>query len=71
MNTQVHFKPLQPFDDERAEEDETMMVSIAEGEGNSIADSPLNQASVLISDANDRAEYNQKLQLPIASLFLN
>ena len=52
---------LATIDDERAEEDETLIVSIAEGEGYSIADSPLNQASVSISDANDRAEYNQRL----------
>ena len=52
---------LATIDDARAEDDETMIVSIAEGEGYSIADSPLNQASVLISDANDRAEYNQRL----------
>ena len=52
---------LATFNDERAEEDETMIVSIAEGEGYSIADSPLNQVSVLISDANDRTEYNQRL----------
>ncbi len=52
---------LATIDDERAEEDETLTVSIAEGEGYSIADSPLNQGSVSISDANDRAEYNQSL----------
>ena len=38
-----------------------MIVSIAEGEGYSIANSPSNQASVLISDANDRTEYNERL----------
>ena len=52
---------LATIDDEHAEDDETIIVSIAEGEGYSIADSPLNQASVLISDANDRTEYNQRL----------
>ena len=59
---------LATIDDERAEEDETLIVSIAEGEGYSIADSPLNQASVSISDANDRAEYNQSLSAANRSL---
>ena len=49
------------INDDRAEDDETVIVTIVEGEGYSIADSPLNQASVLISDANDRTEYNQRL----------
>ena len=52
---------LATIDDERAEDDETITVSILAGESYSIADSPLNQASVLISDANDRAEFNQRL----------
>ena len=52
---------LATIDDERAEDDETIVVSITEGEGYSIADSPHNQASVLISDASDRAEYNERL----------
>ena len=52
---------LATIDDERAEDDETMIVSIAEGEGYSIANSPSNQASVLISDANDRNQYNERL----------
>ena len=52
---------LATIDDERAEEDETMIVSITEGEGYSIANSPSNQASILISDANDRTQYNERL----------
>ena len=52
---------LATIDDERAEDDETIVVSITEGEGYSIADSPLNQASALISDVNDRTEYNERL----------
>ena len=54
---------LTTIDDERAEDDETIVVSITEGEGYSITDSPLNQASVLISDTNDRAEFNERLSV--------
>ena len=48
-------------DDQIAEDDGAVIVSIAEGEGYSIANSPSNQAAVLISDANDRNQYNEKL----------
>ena len=47
-------------DDQIAEDDGAVIVSIAKGEGYSIANSPSNQASVLISDANDRTQYNEK-----------
>ena len=52
---------LDTINDERAEEDETVTISITEGEGYSIAAPPLHQASVLISDANDRTQYNERL----------
>ena len=63
---------LTTIDDERAEDDETVIVSITEGEGYSIANSPSNQASILISDANDRTQYNERLICRlIAFSFLN
>ena len=52
---------LDTDNDDLAEEDETVIVTIVEGEGYSIASPPSNQATTLVSDANDRAKYNQRL----------
>ena len=52
---------LDTINDDRAEGDETVIVTIVEGEGYSIASPPSNQATTLVSDANDRAKYNQRL----------
>ena len=52
---------LNTINDKRAEVDETVTISITEGEGYSIAAPPLHQAAVLISDADDRTQYNERL----------